>query len=73
MQQDPPVVGTHFASEDVSHHNRAQLANYSPFLSSFRWNQSFFLQHKQARSQLGTPGGGEEFSESSPIFLNYAQ
>ena len=27
----------------------------------------------QARNQLGTPGGNEEFSERGPNFLNYVQ
>ena len=32
------------------------------------------LRHcDQARNQLGTPGGGEEFSERSPNFSNYVQ
>jgi len=31
------------------------------------------MHQKQARNQLGTPGGGEEFSERGPNFVNYVQ
>jgi len=37
-------------------------------------NESILLiTVNQARNQLGTPGGGEEFYECGPNFLNYVQ